>query len=72
MADLRTTVTEVVTGLGMLGFDDVETALLATPDALTNVTSADYEMLLRAWKEGRQPDVFTAALMNGRMFSSLK
>jgi hypothetical protein len=68
VADLRTTVTEVVTGLGMLGFDDVETALLATPDALTNVTSADYEMLLRAWKEGRQPDVFTAALMNGRAF----
>jgi hypothetical protein len=68
VADLRTTVTEVVTGLGMLGFDDVEAALLATPDALTNVKSADYEALLRAWKERRHPDVFTAALMNGRAF----
>jgi hypothetical protein len=68
VADLRTTVTEVVTGLGMLGFDDVEAALLAAPDALTNVTPADYEDLLRAWKERRQPDVFTAALMNGRAF----
>jgi hypothetical protein len=68
MADLRTTVTEVVTGLGMLGFDDVEAALLAAPEALTNVTPADYEALLRAWKERRHPDVFTAALMNGRAF----
>ena len=68
MADLRTTVTEVVTGLGMLGFDDVEAALLAAPDALTNVAPADYDTLLRAWKERRHPDVFTAALMNGRAF----
>jgi hypothetical protein len=68
VADLRTTVTEVVTGLGMLGFDDVEAALLAAPEALTNVTPAEYETLLRGWKERRHPDVFTAALMNGRAF----
>ena len=35
MADLRTTITEVVTGLGMLGYDDVEAALVAAPEALT-------------------------------------
>jgi hypothetical protein len=52
----------------MLGFEDVETALLAAPEALANVTLADYEALLRAWKERRHPDVFTAALMNGRAF----
>ncbi len=68
MADLRTTITEVVTGLGMLGFDDVESALVAAPAALVNVTADDYELLLRAWKERRHPDVFTAALMNGRAF----
>jgi hypothetical protein len=68
VADLRTAITEVVTGLGMLGFDDVETALSAEPEALLNVTPADYELLLRAWKERRHPDVFTAALMNGRAF----
>jgi hypothetical protein len=72
VADLRTTVTEVVTGLGMLGFDDVETALLAAPDALANVSPADYELLLRAWKERRNADVFTAALMNGRAFLSAR
>jgi hypothetical protein len=68
VADLRTAITEVVTGLGMLGFDDVDTALSAEPEALLNVTPADYELLLRAWKEHLHPDVFTAALMNGRAF----
>lgn len=68
MADLRTTITEVVTGLGMLGFDDVESALVAAPAALVNVTTTDYESLLRAWKERQHPDIFTAALMNGRAF----
>ena len=68
MADLRTAITEVVTGLGMLGFDDVESALSAEPEALLNVRPADYELLLRAWKERQHPDVFTAALMNGRAF----
>ena len=72
MADLRTTITEVVTGLGMLGFDDVETALLAAPDALLNVERSDYEGLLRAWKERQHPDVFTAALMNGGAFLSAR
>jgi hypothetical protein len=68
VADLRTTVTEVVTGLGMLGYDDVEAALVAAPDALVNVEPSDYEELLRAWKERRHADIFTAALMNGRAF----
>lgn len=68
MADLRTTITEVVTGLGTLGFDDVEAALVAAPQALQNVDPSAYEALLRAWKERRHPDVFTAALMNGGAF----
>lgn len=68
MADLRTTVTEVVTGLGMLGYDEVEAALVAAPGALLNVAPSDYEALLRAWKERQHADSFTAALMNGRAF----
>jgi len=68
VADLRTTITEVVTGLGMLGFDDVEAALVAAPAALHNVEPSDYDALLRAWKERRHADVFTAALMNGSAF----
>src|SRR4051794_25484343 len=52
----------------MLGYDDVETALVAAPPALLNVERADYDALLRAWKERRHADIFTAALMNGSAF----
>jgi hypothetical protein len=68
MADLRTTITEVVTGVGMLGFDDPEAALAARPDALVGVGPDVWDSLQRAWKEGVQRDVFLASLMNGRAF----
>jgi hypothetical protein len=68
VSDLRTTITEVVTGLGMLGSDDVEHALAARPDVITNVKPAVWDSLTRAWKEGRHRDVFAAAFMNGRRF----
>jgi hypothetical protein len=68
VADLRTTITEVVTGAGMLGFDDVEAAIAARPDALVHVPPETWDVLARAWKEHRHPDVFTASLMNGRHF----
>jgi hypothetical protein len=68
VADLRTTITEVVTGLGMLGFDDVDAALTAQPPEMVNVDPSVYDELLGAWKERSRPDIFTAALMNGRAF----
>jgi len=34
VADLRTTITEVLTGLGMLGVDDIERALTARPETI--------------------------------------
>ncbi len=68
VADLRTTITEVVTGLGMCGYDDVDRALAARPNELQNVEPGDYDALQRAWKEGRHADVFTASFMNGRRF----
>jgi len=40
VADLRTTITEVVTGLGMVGADDVDHALAARPDAIA-LTAVD-------------------------------
>jgi hypothetical protein len=72
VADLRTAITEVVTGLGMLDFDDIEAALSARPEAMTNVSADVWEALARAWKDGRHPDVFTAAFMNGRRFLSAR
>jgi len=68
VADLRTTITEVVTGLGMLAFDGVEEALDARPAAMANTDPAVFDTLQRAWKEHRLPDVFTAAWMNGVAF----
>ena len=68
MADLRTTITEVVTGLGMLGFDDVDAALSARPEAMENVEPSVYDGLQLAWKEHRHVDLFNAALINGRAF----
>lgn len=72
MADLRTAITEVVTGLGMLDFDDIEPALAARPETITNVAPEAWDALARAWKDGRHPDVFTAAFMNGRRFLSAR
>ena len=72
MADLRTTITEVVTGLGMLGYDDIDTAIAARPSALVDVGPQVHDVLARAWKERRHPDVFTAAFMNGHAFLSAR
>ena len=52
----------------VLGFDDVEAALAARPDALLGVGPDVWDALQRAWKEGLQRDVFLASLMNGRAF----
>jgi len=58
----------VLTGLGMLGVDDIENALAARPETITNVTPEVWGELQRAWKEGQHRDVFTASFMNGRAF----
>src|SRR3954471_14470101 len=68
LADLRTTITEVLTGLGMLAVDDIDNALTARPETITNVTPSVWGELQRAWKEGLHRDVFTASFMNGRSF----
>jgi hypothetical protein len=68
VADLRTTISEVVTGLGMLAVDDIGRGLCARPAALANVTATDWDLLASTWAEGRHRDVFVAAWMNGRAF----
>jgi hypothetical protein len=68
VADLRTTITEVGTALGMLGYDAVDTALSARPDAIDGVEPAVWDTLVRARKEGTHADGFEAAFMNGRAF----
>src|SRR6185437_16851027 len=68
LADLKTAITEVVTGLGMCGDDDVGVALKDRPDALENVSSDDFRRLGDAWNDGQHRDLFVASFMNGQAF----
>src|SRR3954464_10405377 len=66
MADVRTTITEVVTALGMLGADDVEDALEKRPAELHNVDDDVWDALLDAWHAPGRRALFHAAFRNGR------
>jgi hypothetical protein len=70
MADLRTTITEVVTALGTFGDDDVEDALaLEKPPAeLHNVDLDVWEDLRAAFAAPGKRALFHAAWCNGRAF----
>jgi hypothetical protein len=68
VADLHTTVTEVVTALGTLGFDDVEHALTRKPEQLHNVDDDVWRTLQDAWRAPGKQALFHAAWNNGRAF----
>ncbi|MDQ1511148.1 MAG: hypothetical protein QOG50_2992 [Actinomycetota bacterium] len=68
MADLKTAITEIVTGLGMCGADDLVSALDVQPPALRNVDDATWRRLRNAWSSGANRDLFVASWMNGRAF----
>lgn len=68
MPDLLTEITEVVTGLGMLGFDSVEAALAARPPSMRNVTAEHWSRLEVAAGDGARRAVFAEAWANGRAF----
>lgn len=69
MASIRTEITEIVTGLAMLGHDSVDSVLAGPiPEALANVDEETWERLRTACV-GRQYDVdFLSAWNNGRAF----
>jgi hypothetical protein len=67
MADLRTTITEVVTALGTLGGDDLDDVLRASrPDVLRNVDDDVWCALQDAWAAPGKRALFHAAWSNGR------
>jgi hypothetical protein len=69
MADLRTTVTEVVTALGTLGGDDLDRSLRAgRPTVLRNVDDDVWMTLQEAWAAPGNRALFHAAWENGRAF----
>lgn len=68
MPGLRTEITEIVTGLGMVGFSDLATALAARPDQLRNVDADQWQRLEDAFADGGHAYDFEAAWTNGRAF----
>ena len=68
MPGLLTEITEIVTGLGMLGFDTLEAALDSRPQRMRNVTAAHWERLEIAMNEGSHQPAFEAAWANGQAF----
>ena len=69
MADIRTEISEIVTGLGLFGFRDLDRALAARPRFIVNVDDAVYDRLDAAYAEGGHEAVFRTAWDNGCVFS---
>lgn len=68
MPDIKTEVTEIITGLAMLGYPSVEESLQARPGAMVNVESEHWDKLEAAWKGGELAPEFLGAWMNGVAF----
>jgi len=68
LASDRTFVTELSTGLGMLGTDDVGATIAARPTTVANLGSDDWERLEQLWAGGDHDDDFRRGVDNGRAF----
>ena len=68
MPSKRTEITEISTGLGLLGFRDVGQALRARPPQLLNVTSSNWDGLDVAYSQGDFASEFESAFSNGAEF----
>jgi hypothetical protein len=66
--DPRTTITELVTGLGMLGHADVASAITARPAAMASVSPALWADLDRWSRSPTFSHEFVAAFRNGQAF----
>lgn len=68
MPDLRTTVTELVTGLGTLGYNSLAEAISAKPTEMVSVTPELWELLKSVYDEGALDNNFNQAWSNGNAF----
>lgn len=69
MATVRTEISEIVTGLALFGFRDIERALAARPRFITNVGDSVYDRLDAAFAAGSDADLFDTAWDNGCRFA---
>jgi hypothetical protein len=68
VADLRTTVTELTTGLGMLGLPSLDEALATRPPAMVSMAPADWNRLAEVRAGGGFDADFASAWANGHAF----
>lgn len=68
MPDTRTTITELVTGLGMLGHADLASVIEARPAAMASVSPALWADLERWSRSPTWSHEFAAAYRNGEVF----
>ena len=68
MASSRTKITEIVTGLAMLGFPSIDRALAVRPDWLHNVTDDEYDLLADERASGAFDADFDMASAHGCRF----
>lgn len=69
MAALRTEITEIVTGLAMLGYNDLARALEVRPGHILNVDHEHFDRLVDAYAEGANTSDFEIAWSNGSAFA---
>lgn len=69
MPATRTLITEIVTGLGTLGFRDVDHALRVRPAAITNVEDEHFERLAAARQDVTYDRDFEVSWRNGVTFA---
>jgi hypothetical protein len=68
MPAIRTEITEIVTGLALLGFADLDRALRTRPDWFHHVTPGEFDRLDAARENGRHASEFETAWTNGVRF----
>jgi hypothetical protein len=68
MPSERTFVTELATGLGMLGEDDLTTVITNRPSAFVNLSEEDWRRLGDLWTRDQYGAEFVAGFLNGQAF----
>jgi hypothetical protein len=66
---LRTEITEIVTGLGMFGYSNLQHAIGMRPPGFENVDDGVYDRLAAAYRLGGHSRVFATAWSNGVRFA---
>ena len=69
MPALRTEITEIVTGLGMFGYSNLQHAIGMRPPGFHNVDDAVYDRLAAAYRSGEHSRAFATAWSNGVRFA---